>query len=459
MKIKEQSIDSLSLLLSVELEPKDYENQVNKILKKEGRKIEIRGFRKGKVPFGILKKLIGGKIIAEEVQKLALDASRKYFEEKNLEVLGQINEQEENFFTSIDQKNFNVKYNVAIAPNFEVNLSEYKIPFYDITVSEEMIDDSIKTVGDNFKKEVEVECVNDKLNNVLIGDFSELDENNNILENGISKKDAMISLEFVKDDEIKNLFKSAFINQVVNFNPKKAFPNDTEVTHLLGIKKEDAKDLNSDFQFIINKIKDFEEKEINQEFFDLTFGKDIVKSEEEFRAKIKEEIGKNLKDRDIFSRFTLDLKKALMTKLNFPFPDAFFKKYLKYELIKQKQNLNDEKFQEEFSNFKESFKWDLIVKKIIKENKISIDNEKEFLAFVKYEIATQIQSQGMGSLLNDDFLNNYAKETLKTEEKNTEFRQKFASVKFFDFMQKNITLDKKVVSVEDFRKLYQDDKK
>ncbi len=78
---------------------------------------------------------------------------------------------------------------------------------------------------------------------------------------------------------------------------------------------------------------------------------------------------------------------------------------------------------------------------------------------MKYEIATQIQSQGMGSLLNDDFLNNYAKETLKTEEKNTEFRQKFASVKFFDFMQKNITLDKKVVSVEDFRKLYQDDKK
>ena len=70
MNISLQNIDALNAVLTAEIVPADYEENVKKAIKEFSKKASMPGFRPGKVPAGLVKKQYGTSILAEEVNKL-----------------------------------------------------------------------------------------------------------------------------------------------------------------------------------------------------------------------------------------------------------------------------------------------------------------------------------------------------------------------------------------------------
>ncbi|GAI77789.1 unnamed protein product, partial [marine sediment metagenome] len=244
-----------------------------------------------------------------------------------------------------------------------MNLSKKdKIPFYEIKIDQKLRDTYIENYTRRYGTFTPVEMAGEK--EMLKGSIRQIDAEGNITENGIYAEDTSFSIEIIKDKKIKDKFVGARIKDVINFDIKKAFPNDQEIASILYINKDDVPALSSDFQFTINEISRFENAELNQEFFDKAFGKDKVKTVEEFEILVENEIKNNLTREEEF-KFSLDVKKNTINKLEIELPVEFLKKWL-FRINEGK--VAKEEIDKDFEKFEKDLKWQLIKDKIIKEN-------------------------------------------------------------------------------------------
>jgi trigger factor len=207
-----------------------------------------------------------------------------------------------------------------------------------------------------------------KENSSVRGNFAQLNDDGEEMENGINPKDVLIAIDLIKDDEIKNNFVGKKTGDVVVFDPAKAFENRHEIKHMLNIKQEEADVLNSNFSFTINEILKFEKAEMNEDFFKKLYGDETdVKTTEDFRNRIKSEIERNL----LYSsnqKFAIDAHDKLVEDANIILPEAFLKRWL----IAVNKELSVEQIENEFESFINDLKWQLIKETIIKDNEISV---------------------------------------------------------------------------------------
>ncbi|MFW6101311.1 MAG: trigger factor, partial [Bacteroidota bacterium] len=287
---------------------------------------------------------------------------------------------------------------------------------------------------------------------IISAHVTELDEEGNPKEGGIVKEDATISLQVIKEEEIKNKFEGAQVGDEIDVDLKKAFPSNTEISSMLNIDKEEAENVEGQFRISITEIKQFEKAEQNQELFDKIYGEGNVTSEEEFRQKIKEEIEEHLKP-ESKRKLTQDIKNYFVEKINPELPIDFLKRWLKE--TQQDENFSEEDIEKEIPRFEEELKWDLIKNKIIKENHIQVD-ENEVLELAKEVTALQFQQYGLGNL-PDEQLEQYAPELLKKEEDRRKFYERKYEEKVIDYIKERITLEEKEVTSEEFQEMIQED--
>jgi trigger factor len=282
----------------------------------------------------------------------------------------------------------------------------------------------------------------------------ELDEDGNLKEGGIVKDDASVAIEMIKDKESKSKFKGARTGDHIDLDLKKAFPNTTDISSMLNIGKEDAEEIKENFRFIIREIKKFEKAGINQELFDKIFGKENVKSEEDFRNRIKVDLEKQLMF-ESEHKLAHDIEKTFVKKVNPELPSEFLLRWLKE--TQQSEKVSEEDIEKEFHHFEESVKWDLIKNKIIKENDIRVD-EQEILQLAKLITMQEFQQYGMGNL-PDEQLEHYAREILnKSEDKKKLYDRKYQE-KVVNFIRENVKLDEKEVQWEEFQKMMEKEHK
>ena len=292
MNVSLQNIDKVSAELTVKLEKADYQEKVDKELRTLRQKVDMPGFRKGMVPASLVKKMYGKSVIAEVVNKTLQEAVYNYIKENKVNMLGEPlpnEEKQQNIdFDTMDE--FDFVFDIALAPEFKAEVSaKDKVDYYTIEVSDEMIDNQVKMYTQRTGKYDTVDTYQD--NDMLKGLLAQLDEEGNTKEGGIQVEGAVMMPSYMKNDEQKAIFANAKVNDVLVFNPNVAFDgNETELGSLLKIDKNIAKDVKSNFSFQVEEITRFVAGELNQELFDQAFGEGVVKTEEEFRAKIKEEI-------------------------------------------------------------------------------------------------------------------------------------------------------------------------
>lgn len=453
MNIVKENINDLTAVLKVNITKDDYSKKVEDVIKDYRKKARIDGFRPGKVPTGLIQKMYGKGILVEEVNKLISESLTNYIRDEKLNLLGEPLPTENQKTADFDtETEFEFSFDVALAPELELNFSKKdKVPYYDIQVDSKLLESYTDNYTRKFGEFKDAEETTDK--EMLSGNFTQLNEEGKTSEDGIKADDVRITIEYIKDEEIKKTFAGKKIGDIVNVNVRKAYPSDAEIASMLRIDKEKAKEINGDFQFEITKIQRFEKAEINQDFYDKAFGKDTVKSEDEFKAKLTEEIKSNFV-RETDYRFMIDAKRFFVEKINPKLPTEFLKRWL---TVVNEGKFTAEQIVEEYPKFEEDLKWQLIKDQVIRNNEIKVE-ESEVLAAAKEVTAAQFAQYGLANL-PDEQLEQYAQEILKKDGERRNLYEKKFEEKVVDFIKGLVKLDNKEVTVEEFQKIWESEQK
>lgn len=450
MNISLENLDKVSAVLTIKLEKADYEAKVETALKNFRKKANVPGFRPGQVPMAILKKRFGKDITAEEVNKLLGEKLYEYIRENDLNILGEplpsLEYQPEMDFNTMEE--FTFKFDVALAPEFDVELSANdKLDYYEIEVSDDMVEKQVNMYAQRGGSYEKVDSYEAK--DMVKGLLAELDENGNTKEGGIQVENAVMLPEYMKNDEQKSIFSACKVNDVLVFNPNKAYDgHDVEVASLLKIKKEDAAAMTSDFSFQVQEITRFKSAELNQELFDQVFDKGTVTTEEDFRARIKDLVaGQFVGDSEY--KFMLDVRSYLMDKVGkLEYPDTFLKRFMRVSNPKKGEEFVEENYEKSLVELT----WHLIKEKLVKVYGIKVEKE-DLIATAKDITKMQFAQYGM---LNapEDLLENYANEMLKKQEQVENLVNRSVEVKLSANLKNVVTLNKKSVSLDEFNKMF-----
>ncbi len=451
MNVSLQNIDKVSALLTVKLEKADYQEKVEKSLKNFRQNAQMPGFRKGMVPMSLVKKMYGKSALAEEVNKLLSETVYKYIQDNNVNILGEPlpNEDKQQDIDFDTMEEFEFLFDIALAPEFKAELGVADtVDYYDINVTDEMVENQVKAYTQRNGKYEKTEAYAD--NDMIKGLLAELDENGSTKEGGIQVEGAVMMPTYMKNDEQKALFNGAKVNDVLVFNPNKAWDgNAAELASLLKVEKEAAADVKADFSFQVEEITRYVPGDLNQEIFDQVFGKDAVKTEEEFRARVKEVIAKQfVADSDY--KFMLDVRKTLMEKVGkLEFPDALLKR-----IMRQNNPDKEEGFVEEnYDKSIEELTWHLMKEQLVKANDIKVEND-DVMNMAKEATRAQFAQYGMMSV-PDELLDNYAKEMLKKKESVEGLVNRVIEAKLGTALKAQVTLNHKSISAEEFNKMFE----
>ncbi|HHW81727.1 MAG TPA: trigger factor [Bacteroidales bacterium] len=449
MNVTLNKSDNVNGVISIEMERADFQGNVDKSLNQYRRQASIPGFRPGKVPMGVVKKLYGSAVLAEEVNKLINSTLSNYIQENKLPILGEPlpkEDPEKELDLEKDEK-FTFEFEIGLAPEFDLTFDkETALPLYKVALEDELFEKQMEGYKQNFGTYDKIE--ESALETDLIkGKAVEL-ENGEPKEDGIVVENAILMPSYIKnDEETKNRFVGANAGDEVIINPKKAYDNEAEIASFLNIKKEDVAEVDSDFKLSIEEITRFKEAELNQELFDKVLGEGVATDEETFRAKVKEELSKQFApDADYF--FMKEVRKAILEKMEgVEFPEAFLKKWLKLT----NEEATDELIEQDFPNILNDIKYQIAKDKIVTDNDIKTE------ASDVQELASQVaQSQfaqyGMSNL-PAEMLQDYVKRMLENEETVKGLFARVVENKIVEWMKENITVEEIEIKSEEFSKV------
>lgn len=452
MNINFEKVGNVQGKITLQFTKSDYEDDVKKSLKKFCQMAQIPGFRPGHVPMSLAKKMYGAQAKAEAVNSIISNDLMKYIRENKINMLGMPMASDDQQPQDIDkQDDFEFVFDLALAPEFTVSLSaDDHVKYYDIQVSDEEIEGQVKQMASRGGHNENVDTYEDR--DMLRGTLAELDENGQPKEGGLQVQASLMPSVF-KDEEQKALFASATTNSVITFNPHKAHNgHETDLAALFKVKKEEVANYTGDFSFEISEISRFVPAELNTEFFDMVFGEGVVKTEEEFRNKIKEQLaGAHEGDSDY--KFLLDIRKYLEDKVGtLEFPDTLLKK-----LMQHNNPEKDETFVEDnYAKSIEELRWHLIKEQLVEANEIKV-NDADLKETAIQATRFQFAQYGLSNIPNE-YLKQYAGEMLKKPEQVNQLTDRCIENKLTKALKNVVTLDHEAISVEDFGKLFEEKK-
>ena len=434
--------DATSAILSVNIQEADYSALVEKQLKNFRQKANIPGFRPGMVPMGLIKKQYGTAVKAEEINKLLQTKIFEYIRENKVDMLGEPLpiEAQQAGINMAEDKEFTFEFEIALAPKFDAVLDKNdKLPYYRIQPTDEMIEGQVNAFAQRCGEYKQVESYEN--GDMLKGTLTEA------VDGGVVVREAVMMPSYMKNDDQKALFTGAKVNDVVTFNPFTAYDgNEAELASLLKVEKSDVVAHNGEFTYAVTEITRFVASELNQNVFDSAFGKDTVKSEEEFRAKIAEQFATRFEVESDY-KLLMDVRTYLMEKLGkFEFNESILRRIMDSNKAEGADAVSEEDFQKSLTELS----WHLIKEQLAKKYEIKID-DNDVLSVAKDATRDQFAQYGMANV-PDDLLENYAKEMLKQEKTREALINRAVDVKLIASIKGAVTLAEENISVEDFNK-------
>ena len=448
MKVSFENPDKINGRLTITVEENDYKDEVDKTLKDYRKKANVPGFRPGQVPMGMIKRQFGASVKMDAINKIVGEQINKYITDNKINMLGQPLASEAQQPQDLEKEGpYTFIFDIAVAPEFDIELTNKdKVDYYDITVDDALIDRQVEMFASRLGKNVDVEEYAD--GDVVKGDLRELDDKGNTKENGLTVEGAMVMPEYIKAAAQKKLFKGAKVGDIITFNPRKAYKeSDAELASLLKIEKDKVADYESDFSYQITSIQRFENHAVDQELFDQTFGKDQVKDEKEFREKIAEGLKKQLEKESDY-KFLMDVRKYAEDKVGqLTYPDALLKRVMKENNKDKDQEFIDKNYE---ASIKE-LTWSLIRNKLSEKAQIKV-NDEDVRNAARETARIQFAQYGMNNV-SDEYVNNYADELLKKQDTVQQFVDRAIDLKLIEATKKDVKLNKKSISLDDFNKM------
>lgn len=456
MNISFEAPDKINGLMTITLETADYQPEVDKTLKDYRKRANIPGFRPGQAPMGMIKRQFGPSVKVDAVNKLLGEKLYEYVRENKIQMLGEPlpSEQQEQLDFESD-KPLTFKFDIAVAPAFEAKLSgKDKIPYYNITVEDKLIDQQVEMYQSRSGHYEKVENFDMEQRDMLKGDLRELDAAGNVKEGGITVADAVLMPQYIKVDDQKKLFEGSKLGDIITWNPRKAYPeSDVEVSSLMKIQKEEVKDHEGDFTFQITEISRFVKAEVNQELFDQTFGEGTVKDEKEFRQKIADTISQQFKS-DSDYKFLLDVRAHMEKKVGkLEFPEALLKRVM----LNNNKDKGADFVEKNFDASIKELGWHLIKEQLVAAQEIKVGDD-DLKNVAKEAARAQFAQYGMSNV-PDEYLENYAQEMLKKRENVDGLVDRAVDVKLTAALKSVVKLEEKDITLDKFQEMLQEKNK
>lgn len=440
-----------SAVITVKMEKADYQDAVKKELKHIASQVEIPGFRKGKAPFSFVEKRYGIQTKMEQVDKLLNASLVNYIGESKLEILGEpMVSEKQGQLDIVAQDSFEFVFDVALAPEFNISLdSNDHIDFYDIEVTDEQVQEQVDMFARQAGHHENVEEYADK--DILRGVLAEQDAEGNVLEDGISVEKASLMPTYFKNNSQKVLFEGAKVGDVKTINPSEAYEgNDNEVASLLHIKKEEVADHKGNFTFQIEEISRFVPAEFNQDFFDSVFEEGEVKTEEEFRNKVRELL-KTQRVADADFKFLRDLRTFCEGKVGeLDFCRELLKKFM-LQNLKKEENA-EEIVEKDFETSLHTLKWQLIKEKLAKAFEVKVEHDDIREQAVK-TARIMFLRYGMPNV-PEEYVEQYADKMLEDEGQLRRLIDQCVEAAIVEGAKKTVSLDHKEISLSEFQKFF-----
>ena len=449
MNITRENTDELNSILKIVIEKEDYEERVTKTLKDYRRKARIDGFRPGMVPFGLINKMYRKPVLVEEVNTILNESLTKYIIDEKLHILGEPlpNDSLQKSFDWDNDASFEFVVDIGLAPEFDITATaKDKFTVYKIKIDNKIRSEYIENYTSRLGSFQDVEAANDK--SLIKADLKQVDKDGQVIEGGIQVEEASLSVQMIKDEKILKDLVGLKKGDEKIMNLKKAYPNNVDLAALLKIKSEEVDMINGEFRLGIKSVSDFHKAEINQDFYDKLFGKDQVKTEEEFNAKLDEIIASEF-SRDSEYKFRLDVREYFIDKFKKELPTEFLKRWL-VQINKDKYTL--EQIEKDFDHFIEDLKWQLIKDKIGKDNEIKV-TEEELLEYARNFTRMQFSQYYGIADFPDEQLTGYAQELLKKDEERRKLAERKYEDKIIEFIRNTAKIEEKELSSEKFNKL------
>lgn len=446
MNIELQNTGKLTATIKIDLSPSDYEEKVLKVLKDYQRKAQMPGFRPGKVPFGLTKKMYGEAVTAEEINRLLGESLEGFITEQKLKTLGNplANVEKSSVVDFTQPSDMSFYFDLGLSPEFDIKLDEIdRIPYYSIVLSDELAEKYMEDLLRRNGELTEVE-VSEK-GDLLKGEFTELDAEGNVKEGGITSTGS-INPDLFSEDAIKDLFVGKKVGDVVVFNPMKASGNPTDVGAMLGIAREEAETLESEFNFTIASISHMVPAELNDDLFEKVYPGAEIEDKAGLLEQIKKDAAGSFvaeSDRKFFN----DAIKHLVKTAAIELPEEFLKRWL---IDINEGKVPAEEIEKNFDGYLSSMRWQLIENRLIKENDIHVSEEE-----IKDVFRGYFQRPGSGEM-DDEMkarIDGIADSFMKNKEDVTRINDQLFEQKLLNVLKNKMIGDTQSVSSEEFTKI------
>lgn len=447
MNVSIEKIDNVNGKITVSIEENDYKDKVTSELKRIGKTHTLPGFRKGHVTIDQLRRRFGKQVKSDVINQEVYEAVINYIRDNKLAILGEPLpvEVKEIDMNSVD---YTFEYEIGLTPEINVDLKKVSLPYYNIEVSKEMVDEQDANFRERFGNQVPGEEVDEKA--LVKGSIMELNEGGSVkdTEDAIQVVGGIIAPMYLKDKEEADKFIGKKLNDKVVFNPYKACEGDvTRLASMLNIDKEKAAEAKGDFEMSIAEIIVVKPAELNEEYYKNIFGPDKVKTEEEYFEAIKQMISAQISGNSEML-FHMQAEKQLVEEYgNFELPQEFLKKWL----VRRNEGLTAENIDEEFEKMIPSLKWQLIKERIAAVAEVKIE-EADVQNHAKAIARQQFAQYGMTNV-EDDMLSDYAKRILEDKNSRSRIIEEAGDAKLFEAIKQTAKIETKSVSVDEFKSI------
>lgn len=425
--------------LRVQLAEADYAPKVDEQIKEYSKKAQIKGFRPGKVPAGMIRKMYGKSLLVDAINKLLHESVNNYIKENKIKILGEpLPERVENIDWDT-QKEFDFSYELGLLPEFELNLGETaSVEGYKVEVDEATIQEAYEHMQRQFGTTTNPEASDE--NDYLYGELKQVD--------GDFKTTTLLPINKIVNGKENFIGKKK--GDVISFDLQEVFNNDASaIAHVTGAGKEKAAELKGTFEFAVENINRTEAAPMDQEFFDKIFGKDAIKTREEFDEKVKETIAENYKEEaeKVLNHQIVD---KLVKETQIDIPREFLKKWL---LAANEGKLTQEQIDENIENYEKELKWSMIRNKVVEDNDLKVTNE-EVVNRTKEKMMAQFNLPEVSEELAES-MNQFADNYLR-QDNGKNYMNEYEAIlaeKVIERLKEKMTVVEKTVSAEEFRNM------
>jgi trigger factor len=448
MNVTIEKKDALNATIAVNVTSADYVPEIDKKLKDYQKKSNIPGFRPGAAPKSMIEKMFGTSVLLEAVNTAASRGLFDYIDENKLNILGQPVLTEDSKIDELTKNSdYTFKFDIGLAPEFDLNISDKDVfTRYEVKIDEKMIDEELDRMQRRFGNLTDVDVVSE--NDIIYTKMTELDENGNVIEGGVTNDAVPVLISSIKNDAIKNELLGAVKGKELDVNIFDLFDNnETEISHALNINKLAVADINKNFKIVINEIKRNELAELNKELFDKAYSDGSVNTVEELRERIKSELVAYFSGQSDHL-FEHELTDTIVAKQNIQLPDAFLKRWL---MDRHADKFTADNVDQNYENEASYLRNHLFEEKILSDAGIKVEEADIKAAAINY---TRSMFGAYGNTgFNDEMLESIVGPSLQKEDYRSRMINLAVSQKVREVLKSKVQVAVQEVGSEEFFKI------